>query len=105
MTQDEFGASIGLKANSVSSIENNVNKITEQNIKAICREFDINEEWLRTGNGSKKKERDTDYEKIIALIGEKDPKAKQAIKDYWNLSPEDKELFWKFIDKFMKGEG
>lgn len=50
-TQKEFGSQIGLKPNSVSDIESGKNNPTEQTIKAICREFNANEEWLRTGNG------------------------------------------------------
>lgn len=50
-TQKEFGSQIGLKPNSVSDIESGKNTPTEQTIKAICREFNANEEWLRTGNG------------------------------------------------------
>lgn len=48
-SQKEFGETIGLKPNSVSCIETGTNSPTEQNIKAICREFNINEEWIRNG--------------------------------------------------------
>lgn len=50
-SQKEFGESLGLKANSISCIETEVNTPSDQTIKAICREFNINEVWLRTGNG------------------------------------------------------
>lgn len=86
-------------------LNNNDVNPSKRLIKDVCDGFGINEEWILTGEGNKEKEIDSDYEEIIALIGETDPKAKQAIKDYWNLSPEDKELFWNFIDRFMKKEG
>lgn len=35
-------------------------------------------------------------------IGIYDPKARQIILDYWHLSNADKELFWRFVDKFIK---
>lgn len=50
MTQKEFAKSIGLKQNAISVMENG-DKITEQNIKLICKEFNVNEKWLRTGEG------------------------------------------------------
>lgn len=51
LTLEKFGDKIGLKKNSVSQIENGRNDLTEANAIAICREFNVNEEWLRTGEG------------------------------------------------------
>lgn len=51
LTQEEFGRKIGLKKNSISQIENGVNSLTEQLLLSICREFNVNEEWLRDGTG------------------------------------------------------
>lgn len=50
-TLEKFGERIGLKKNTMSAIETGRNSLTDANIKAICREFSINEEWLRTGSG------------------------------------------------------
>ena len=50
LTQREFGERIGMKANTVTMIEKG-RGTSEQTIKAICREFRVNEEWLRTGAG------------------------------------------------------
>lgn len=51
LTLEKFGNEIGLKKNSLSQIENGKNELTEGNAKAICREFNVNENWLRTGDG------------------------------------------------------
>ena len=51
LTQEKFGERLGMKKNSISQIENGVNALTEQLLVSICREFSVNEEWLRTGNG------------------------------------------------------
>ena len=104
MSQKDFGKKIGLKPNSLSDIETEKNAVTEQTLKAVCREFNINEEWLRTEKVEIYKFIQTDdYSEIATIIGEKDPKAKQAIIDYWKLSDSDKELFWKFMKRFMNG--
>ena len=47
----KFGEKLGIKRNTVSQIENGVNGLSEQNIKSICREFNVNENWLRNGEG------------------------------------------------------
>lgn len=101
-SQKEFGDLLGLKPNSISCIETGASNLTEQTANAICREFGINKEWLINGTPPIKKSDDIDeYSDIAMKIGEKDPKAKQAIMDYWKLTDTDKELFWKFVDKFI----
>lgn len=50
LTQREFGERINLKSNSVALIEGGRNT-SDQTIASICREFDVNEKWLRTGEG------------------------------------------------------
>lgn len=50
-TLEKFGERIGLKKNTMSAIETGRNSLTDANIKAICREFNIREEWIRTGTG------------------------------------------------------
>ena len=50
LTQTAFGERIGLKQNSVALLEAG-RATSDQPIFAICREFRVNEEWLRTGAG------------------------------------------------------
>ncbi len=49
LTLEKFGEPLGLKKGTLSAIETGRNTLTEQNIKSICREFNIREEWLRDG--------------------------------------------------------
>ena len=51
LSQKEFARKIGLKQNAISYMEKAGSTITEQNIKVICSQFDVNENWLRTGLG------------------------------------------------------
>ena len=57
MTLEKFGERVGVTKQTVSRIENGVNALTEQMLLSICREFDVNEDWLRTGEGEMFKER------------------------------------------------
>lgn len=50
LTQQQFADRIGIKRNSVALIENGRNT-SDQTVFAICREFNVNEEWLRYGTG------------------------------------------------------
>lgn len=51
LTLEEFGNKIGVTKTTISRIENGVNSVTNQMFTSICREFNVNEEWLRTGEG------------------------------------------------------
>lgn len=51
LTQDKFGAKLGVGKTAVSKVENGENSITDQLRLAVCREFRVSEDWLRTGEG------------------------------------------------------
>lgn len=51
LTLEKFGEKLGVTKQTISRIENGVNSLTEQMLKSICREFNVNEEWLRNGTG------------------------------------------------------
>ena len=101
-TLEKFGEKIGISGAALSQIENGKTTPTTQTIKAICNIYNVSEEWLRTGKGEKYVEEDIEFSKICSKIGIKDEKAKKAITEYWHLSDEDKELFWKFMERFIK---
>jgi transcriptional regulator with XRE-family HTH domain len=51
LNQTEFGNKIGVKQGSVASYENGARVPLDSVILSICREFNVNERWLRTGEG------------------------------------------------------
>ncbi len=51
LTQDKFGARISVKGNTVAQWESGRNEPPDTAISFICKEFNVNEEWLRTGSG------------------------------------------------------
>lgn len=51
LTQKEFGERIGVKPNTIGTYEIGRNEPIDAVISLICREFDVNEHWLRTGEG------------------------------------------------------
>lgn len=51
LTQVEFGERIGVKGNTITNYENGLRNPTDAIILSICREFNVNENWLRTGTG------------------------------------------------------
>ena len=51
LNQESFGKRIGVTRSAVCNYENGSRSIGEQVILAICREFNVSKEWLRTGEG------------------------------------------------------
>ena len=51
MTQEAFGKSIGIASNTITSYENGSRTPSDQTILSICREYNVNENWLRSGEG------------------------------------------------------
>lgn len=51
MTQQEFAEKVGVKRNTIGQYEIGRNEPIDAVISLICREFNVNEEWLRTGKG------------------------------------------------------
>lgn len=51
LTLEEFGKKLGVTKTAISRLENGERNMTEQMIISICREFNVSEDWLRTGEG------------------------------------------------------
>lgn len=49
LTQQEFADRIGVKRNTIANYETNRNVPIDAVISLICREFNVNEDWLRNG--------------------------------------------------------
>lgn len=51
LTQDEFGAKIGIGKSSVSMLESGKNSPSPQTIQLICQQFHVRRQWLVEGIG------------------------------------------------------
>lgn len=82
LTQQKFADKLGVKRNTVGQWECGINAITDRVIFSICREFDVSEEWLRTGEGEMF-EQLTEQQKIMKytalLLKDKDSAVADAI--------------------------
>lgn len=69
LTQTAFGERIGVKGNTVTGWETAIRVPTDATVNSICREFNVNEEWLRTGDGEMFNPINRDAE-IAAFMGD-----------------------------------
>lgn len=51
LNQTDFGERIGVKQGSIAGYESGARTPIDAVITSICREFNVNENWLRTGSG------------------------------------------------------
>lgn len=107
MTMETFGEKLGVGRTAISNIENCKRNVSDQMVKSICREFGYNEEWLRDGIEPKKPviDEDMEYGQICAELGINDNRTKQIILNYGRFSPDDKKLFWEYIDRLIDTTG
>ena len=70
LTQQKFGAAISVKGNTVAQWESGRNEPPDSSITLICREFNVNEDWLRNGNGEMflPADRNADIAKLTKLL-------------------------------------
>lgn len=68
LTQQKFADRIGVQRNTIAMYEMGRTFPSDAIIISICREFNVNEEWLRTGQGEMFIKRTRD-EQIASFIG------------------------------------
>ena len=51
LSQEEMGKKIGVGKTSISKLESGENNPSERTVLLICTTFNVNESWLRTGEG------------------------------------------------------
>lgn len=106
LTQQKFADKIGIKRNTVGLYEIGQSGVSDTVIKSICREFNVDETWLRTGEGEMFRKR-TDNEILTEfaadLVFESDESFKKAlITTFAKMDDETWDLFEKWARKFLE---
>lgn len=107
MTMEKFGERLGVTRTAISNIEKGYRGLTEQMLRAICREFNVNEKWLRTGDGDMPQKL-SEEEEIADLVSDVLENGKnnefygiilEIIRTYNELSPGSQEVIKNFSKK------
>lgn len=102
LTQQEFAEKIGIKRNSLANYETGRNTPIDAILVSICREFNVSEEWLRTGEGDMflPADRNADIARLTKqlLNEESDSFKNRLISILSNLTVEE----WEFLEKKAK---
>ena len=97
LTQEEFCKKIGITRSNLAGYE--TNRINPSNgvILSICREYNVNEDWLRHGSGKMFIPAPNDEVEALARKHDLPDLAKSLIKEFANLPPSDMGIVLDFI--------
>lgn len=87
LNQNEFAEKLGLSQSTLAMIEVGKRTFSDKHIKLICVTFNINENWLRTGNGNMFSS--TPYERELLSIFEQ-------------LTPDSQEYLFSMAEGLLK---
>ncbi|WP_279193874.1 helix-turn-helix domain-containing protein [Holdemania massiliensis] len=93
MSQEEFGGKIGITRASISNIEKGLRNMSDQTLKSICREFNVDFFWLRDGLGEMFMEAPETIVDELADEYKLSEVGKALVKFYVNLDPGLRDLF------------
>lgn len=104
-TQQTFADAIGLKRNTIANYEIGQIQPSDRTIADICREFNVSEVWLRTGEGEMFVDLGEDAE-LTQVLAEIQVSDDDTIKDmlvaYWSLDEKEKAAIRKLIDGIVR---
>lgn len=102
LTLEEFGRRIGMSKSGLSKVERGENGTTDQTITSICREFGVNEDWLRTGIGSML---DDSKPSMLARLAEEKqltPREQAIVSAFVDLPPQDRAAILRYMDRMVE---
>lgn len=103
LTQVEFGERIGVKGNTVTNYETGLRNPTDAVILSICREFNVNEDWLRNGTGDIYKEKDGSFSELLVELEDSDDDfIKSLITVYMGLDEDSKSALRKIAKEMAE---
>ena len=110
MTLTKFSDRIGISVSGLRKLESGENNPSEQTIRAICSEFNVNRTWLETGTGQMQMPEAEDDELIDEVMRGDDEFVKAVIRGIartpggWEKMREVFEAIQKELDKKEKTE-
>lgn len=97
LSMEDFGAIIGMGKSAVSRIENGVNGTTDQTIRSICREFGVNEQWLRTGDGEMFEQTRASVLDRLSTEYDLSREQRSVIEAFLDLDPQERDVILKYV--------
>lgn len=108
MTRASFGECIGVSGDVINNLERGRVEIKDHMVLLICKAFNVNENWLRTGDGEMfiPEDRETEIARLTIqlLTEESDSFKNRLISALCKLTEEQWELLAQIADDITKKE-
>lgn len=101
LTMEKFGDRLGVTRSAVSNLEKGNRNVTDQMFKSVCREFNVNPDWLRTGEGEMFQKFDED-ERFAMNVGKLQRTDDETLIRWVNAIAETDPYILKEIESFMR---
>lgn len=103
LSQEKFAEKLGLSRNFINQVENGKKNISDRTVSDICRLFNINENWIRTGTGDQYIESDNKLSTYVSQITDSDDDfIKDFIMVYMELDEDSKMALRKIADAMVQ---
>ena len=97
LTMAEFAKRIGMTTYSISLFESGKATPSDRTVLSICREFGVNEHWLRTGEGEMfEQTRETVLDKLCAEY-DLGAEHRAIVEGFLDLTPQDRDVVLKYF--------
>lgn len=102
LTTRSFGASINMSGGAITNMEKGSRNITDRTISDVCREFNVNYDWLVYGDGEMFNQTDRRaYAIIDEILNGQNEFAKQVFMSFANFDKRDWQTLEKLIDNII----
>lgn len=101
LSMEAFGNKIGVTKSSISKLEKSENNPSEQTLKLICREYNVNYLWLTEGSGDMfTGVPDTIIDELVVQYDLNDVET-EILKNYLTLTKEQREVVQEYLRKIF----
>lgn len=101
LTLEKFGDRVGVTKVAISNIEKGNRNLTEQMIKSICREFNVNYDWLVYGEGEMFSELPKTILDELCRVYDLDEIDRKLIQEYIKMSKESRRVLKDYIMRII----
>ncbi|UHR02933.1 helix-turn-helix domain-containing protein [Peptoniphilus sp. GNH] len=97
LTLEKFGERIGVTGSAIGNIEKGRRALTDQVIKSVSREFNVNENWLRYGEDKMFDKSKNSHLSELAKQYALDDMGIKVVEAFLELSPEKREAIIEYV--------
>nr|UVY01029.1 MAG: helix-turn-helix domain protein [Bacteriophage sp.] len=102
LTMDKFGEKLGVQKSAISKIEKDKVNLSDQMVKSICREYNVNYDYLVNGEGEMFDDLPQTVLDELCMQYDCDDFDRVLIEEYLKLNTNDKQIIKNFIKNICK---